>query len=420
MNTRSFDGRALSSPWVFAAALSIRLLIIGLTPSSNTMADLVMYRDTGQLVAHGVNPYDPLDQIALRDRIRAADAPFNAAAASATSWNYYASGNLPLSALLFGAIETVAPGRPAAYRVTFAVLDSLLAVCLVVYARRFWRGRVPSWLVLGIGTASPVLLYWGAILPEDKGTQTLLMIGALYFAQRRALWPAAMCLGASVAFKGLGAFIAPFCLLPFWQGDRPGDTRPVRAAAFVLLSAACCLVFFLPYVPDVITVILRRASHSVSSLPRGASIWRALYVSTTSQWTIVRDAFVAGFIALNVYGAATRRFSPAVLTASVVLLGTAILMLDASLDRLNIGLVVAIVLVGQQSASAAAWLGGYYCVGGYLLLFSVVALKAFTKTQIEMQFLDSLFSLAFVLAYCGVLAALLRRGHPAPSGPLAV
>ena len=35
------------------------------------------------------------------------------------------------------------------------------------------------------------------------------------------------------------------------------------------------------------------------------------------------------------------------------------------------------------------------------LLFSVVALKAFTKTQIEMQFLDSLFSLAFVLATFG-------------------
>jgi hypothetical protein len=123
----------------FLIALFVRVCIIYFTPQANKLTDLLIYRDTGQLVVNGINPYDYNDQKEYRNYLRTDSVAFNEyTSKDQDSWNYFAGSNLPLATLFFGGIEYFFPFS-GAYRYIFAFFDSLLAVLVMAVVLNKWK-----------------------------------------------------------------------------------------------------------------------------------------------------------------------------------------------------------------------------------------------------------------------------------------
>jgi hypothetical protein len=92
----------------FFLAFFIRSFLIYFTPEKNNMIDLCIYRDTGQLVVNGINPYNYLDQKELRSKLRKDSESYHEhTCQNQDRWNSYAGANLPMASLLFGGIEYI-------------------------------------------------------------------------------------------------------------------------------------------------------------------------------------------------------------------------------------------------------------------------------------------------------------------------
>src|SRR5215475_14547344 len=88
----------------FVALVVIQWKLIQLSPHFSSSADLKIYREVGQLVVNGIDPYDFQTNEELRNRLRL-DAYGFALKDNPAAYNYYVSGNLPGSTLLYGLIE---------------------------------------------------------------------------------------------------------------------------------------------------------------------------------------------------------------------------------------------------------------------------------------------------------------------------
>ena len=200
---------------VFCMSVIGRLAIIAVTQKMDYDIDLCIYVSGGQLITFGVNPYDHNDGINIRQELKEKFAIYCPQIFTTQErWDYYASSNLPLTLMMFGAIDHFFPGNHRAYRVVFVFIDSLLSAFIVLFVFSVWRLKTSILnlaLSAGLGMSSPILLWWGTAMPEDKGTQILLMLLALLYAKERKLLLSAVFLSGAIAFKGLGVFIAPLC-----------------------------------------------------------------------------------------------------------------------------------------------------------------------------------------------------------------
>ena len=220
------SNRALATLTVVSFLLAAvgRFAFIGFTPMSESFIDLVIYMSGGRIVSHGLNPYDSTEGSEFRRKLRAEYAQAQPwLTETQERFDFYASGNLPLNLMFFGAIDHFLPGNPYAYRAAFALADSLLSALVVCFVFRVWR-VAPSvanlLLAAGLGVFSPILFFCGVLQPEDKGLEILLLLSAVCFAWLRRWVLSAFLLAASIAYKGVGVFIAPLCL--WYAAARPG------------------------------------------------------------------------------------------------------------------------------------------------------------------------------------------------------
>jgi hypothetical protein len=400
---------------VFVVSLSIRYLITVLTPEQNAWIDLSIYIDGGQLVAHGVNPYDFNDEPLLRDSLRTDSIAFNYyVAESQDRWNFYAGSNLPLTLLYFGAIELIAQGDPFIYRVVFAVMDSILSVVLTMFILNYWvTSEKNKFLVaIGLGVLSPILLSAGTFLPEDKGVQILLMVGALYFSKKKQFFLATLLLGWSVAYKGLGVFIAPFCLYQYLGEIKRSEIfSPIvlkRAVLFTLAALVFALQPFIIYLSDISDMMkLRLSQNLVLEVAQHSSIWVFTHVLFPKSWMDVRFLFSLFFISINLIGILRGKLGPNIVTASLLIWFTVIMMLSGSVDRLNMAMAVTLVLLGVTHTKGSIFLTMYYVFAGVMSL-AYVAMIFQGKYALPAGFgtdtIASPFCLGFVLMYTGILA----------------
>jgi len=398
---------------LFIISFLVRLTAIHDTPQMDKWIDLAIYMDGGQLIVNGVNPYNFLDDMELRDSLRTDTIAYNYFVDETQDrWNFYASGNLPLSLLYFGAIETITQGDAFGYRVAFALADSLLAVMIAVFILHFWQvknRKILYPLIIGLGFLSPVLLYHGSLLPEDKGLQILFMISALYFSEKKYLVPGALFLGWSIAFKGLGVFIAPLCLY-FFMSERTSSADQIRrpdfqrAALFIVATTIFCLQPFLLYLPEVFDMMLNRLDQNLNAtIPTHSSIWRLIYHAAPDSWQTIKLIATVIFIVINVVGLLRKRFGLSILTASLLLWFVDISLLAGSLDRMNIGFLTAVLLMGVTHRNAALLLSAFYIFAGSIVFFSGYV-YVHKLASLDPEIIDSAFGLMFVLLYVILLA----------------
>jgi len=333
--------------------LALCLVVIAVTRSAiifgsdYTGVDLTIYREAGQLMVNGLNPYDFTSHQNTRNAL-ASDYGIGL-----DEYNYYVSGNLPASTALYGLIEWLADGNSKWWRLALALGD--IFACLAAFFL-FRRAGVPLDTFSMQTTFSLAMVYypsviqWGTIHTEDKQFQTALMLllaGLVVRSVSKAPVIAAMAIGTvgslGILFKALAIFLVPPALNYF-------RARPHRefmlALTFAALVAACCLLYF---GTAFISLMGARAMAGSS----------ALAASHGSPWVLlpaVAAQYLRPFLCLVLLAGAwvawrRRKIDLLNLCAAACVIFTCLWITHGSMDRMNIAMIFAMMSIATVSVS---------------------------------------------------------------------
>jgi hypothetical protein len=147
-----------------------RLTIVVATPDRDRNPDLSIYREVGELTVHGVDPYNFNDQKELREKLRSnkigAEERF-----ILDNYDYYVSGNLPGSTVLYALIELVSQGNPKVWRVFLIAGDISIALAAFFFLRCAGQKLITAGHQIAFFVSAavwPSLIEWGTFWPEEK------------------------------------------------------------------------------------------------------------------------------------------------------------------------------------------------------------------------------------------------------------
>ena len=413
---------------VFLLALMVRLVGVLATPGSNYHnTDLEIYRLGGALIREGINPYLWEEGIETREALRQSTVS-EWLRADQPTWDYFVSSNLPFNILVYGAIDGIS-SHPLWYRTVFAVADSVVSVLILCFVLLHWPVRslkAGVGFALAIGALSPLFLVWGVQWPEDKGIQILLMLVAMLAlkSKERRLWlllsPCA--LGLSVAFKGLGIFLLPWGVFKVWQGSRE---RVKDLFVFALLFTAFSAVWALPFLPEVLDMVRSRLANNVIEAPGHASIWAWISSVLPRAWLWLRYLLIGALCGLTGWGLKRRAVDVELASITFLLVFVDVLLTQGSLDRMNIGLILSLLVMGQYSGASRLLLTVAYSAIG---LFAAMAALANSPIGFR-RFVDDfvyqgtethagIFVMIYILIFVTLLAKQALTPKPLGTEPL--
>ncbi len=367
---------------LFCFMFSLRLLIILWQPMSDKYYsdksyDISEFFHGGQLINHGINPYNWNDNPQERYKLHMESFPNDPMIpTSQEQWNFQTSANLPLTLIFDAALDKLFPNNPFIFRIAFAIADSLAGVFIFLYIIRYWE-IVPNFKnkLFILGLCCPLIfLYEGTVWGEDKGVQILLMLMAIYYSRSSnkmiRLYLSPIFLGMSVAFKAIGIFIAPICL--YYVFIEKNNAKTKNVLNYLMISLSIVLISLTPFFPDEFTMIKVRLSKglSCSEGPFSASMWRIFCELTPTLWLQIKLFFSLFFMGLILYGFVRRIFSLEIITASLLLLFVVVLLIDGGMDRYNMAVLTSLVIMGHKNLTYVFWLGWYYILGGAFLFFT--------------------------------------------------
>jgi hypothetical protein len=423
--------------YTFGLALAVRVALILASPRVNYQnTDFEIYREGGRLVSAGINPYDPGDGVRLRQTLREQSVSPTLRITGDLRmtpqewWDYIVVANPPLSLLFYGAIDMVSH-HPIWWRLVFAVMDSSCAALVMFVVLRHWPDAGPREAVafgFALCAGSLVMLQWGTHSPQDKGTELLLMAGALAasLSERRRYWlfAASILVGLAVAFKILGVFLIPYGLYRIARQQRPNRLRDM--AIFCGIVMAVTAATYVPYLPQAISTMTTRLANDIIVRPTHASplIWvgssagtLAAYSQLAQRAQVVR--VIAGTVLLVTLatGLMRRSISPEAATASLLVTFVTLVLLSGSLDRMNIGFVMAILLIGMLYR-VARWVA----TALYVALGTVSITLGFSLSLIEERAESIIVAAGCVMLFgwlIGLASGLVGGIAPAALAPVA-
>jgi len=270
------------------------------------------------------------------------------------------------------------------HRYSYAFLDSILSALIVWFVIRHWHpaagalsylltslGMMPSASLLAarlaigvtLGCFSPVLLKYGGALPEDKGVQILLMLVTLacYLSDREGIWywGGAVFLGLSIAFKGLGIFLAPLFASRFLKSGTRSSIRPL---VFALVVAGVVVAWLPPFWPGVAEMVKTRLLLASRSQPQHSSIWVFPHIYFPWAWEALRFGTVLVMCGVSFAGYWRKRIDIEFLCTTFLFVFVSVWLINGSMDRQNIGLLPALLVLGTRGINVAL-----ICMAPYLL-----------------------------------------------------
>jgi hypothetical protein len=387
---------------VFLLAFFGRMALIYIHRAENANIDLSIYRETGRLVNSGVNPYDYSDQKDLRNSLRTDGFAYDEyVSQNQDAWDYYTSSNLPLSTFYYAFIDKLS-GHPLMFRIIFALLDSLLGVVVALFLLKYLDPEIkwPNLLIVTVAAAfSPTLLLHGTVIPEDKGVQTLLMLSSLYLAKERKIIPSAVLLGFSVAFKGLGVFIYP--LAAYLITGEPSNIFKLKtdqvkkALIFTLIFIISAGIWFLPYMPGILEMMKGRISGNMGAgvEPGHASIWTVVFNRFPERWKDIKNITMLFFSAAWIWFFVIKKLNIGAICLYLLVLFVDVMLLQGSLDRMNIGIIVSMVafcLIDKEFSKILIW----YTVISGLLFFTMPVLRNYSNLT-----RDASYTIAYLVIF---------------------
>ncbi len=403
---------------VFVVSFFVRIVCINYTPQSNSFSDISCLVNGGQMISHGINPYDFDENTGLRQALREDDTAYNAWLCSTQElWNYHSANNLPFNLIFNGFLDYFFDGNVYYFRYAYAFLDSCIGFLTALFF--FQLLRLPlTWVstlfVALVGGLSPSLLLNGTLIPEDKGFQILLILLALWFSISRRFFLACLFLSFSIGFKAIGAVVAPICLLYYvlsldgfqkiedWKRvvaelfSRPVNLK--KTVLYTLVTLGLFLAIYLPYASDFSRIMSQRLLYDIDNNPNHASLWLIFFNLFPEDWQTIRT------VALSVTSVVlVALFLSNLIPVDIFLISLLVLFLcgalvTGSLDRTNMAMQPAILFMALRWRKESMLLGWYYAVGG-ALMFLPVAYKHFIDDTIEYAFFSSLFVLGYCLVF---------------------
>jgi len=378
-----------------------RLGLILITPEQNNHIDLSIYREVGQLVNNGIDPYDFSAQHHLRERLRTDGAGAVAwVAANRENYNYLVSSNLPLSTLLYGRIEFITGGSPLLWRVVFILGDISIALCAFLFLLRAGLSLDSNKIKLAFAGAVlfyPSLLLWGTVIPEEKQFQTALMLllAALLLSASRAerAFLSASAIGAvsglGILFKALSGALLPLVIK--FLAERSKREAVGCLIGFVVVVLLASVTFSGSFIP----LILHRAYAGSTSLPGHSSPWILL----PSEYAVfyVRPLILFAAMTISTVALIKRKIDLLNFLAAAVLCFLCLWITVGSMDRMNITMMFALMCLATLSVDlwcnlvmanvlvqAGVYLGG---------------LGSFGASAVTLAFCDAVVTVFFLTSY---------------------
>lgn len=414
---------------VFVLSLGTRLLVLFAVYSPTPQIDASIYISVGQLVAHGIDPYDYSDGLEEREKLQAENPIDWLRDGGKERWNYYVSGNLPLTSLYFGLIEKIHVGNIVLFhRLVYAVVDSIASLLIFILCWRHWprtnavSGSKQSerrfYSAIALGSVSPLFVFWGTVFAEDKGLQTLFMVGTMLCLlsgrKLNELLGAAL-LGMSIAFKALGIFLVPIYFTVLKQ--RYNKYKPGIAAC--LIAGLVVLVCFAPFSVNYAKVMAGRV-YGNSGIGAGHhSPWVAVELLLPAFYAaMLRYASVVLFAAVLSWSYLHRRLDSFTFWAGALFIFVALFLVSTGLDRVGIAVIVSICAIGVNNPS-----DGERLAIAQAIIFAPIWLIKALNFQVEgFELANAILALIFVLYFVQVLAKRLfanwRDGLPSECGKL--
>lgn len=379
-----------------------RIAVILATPRTADFMDPRIYQGAGQTVLAGVNPYDFAAKQPLRESLRARMTAPGTESFTGTqaAWDYYVSGNPPLSTALYVLFEFIAHGSRLAWRFLLILGDVALFLGLVALLRTVNAGVERTGTQIAafcLAVVNPVLILSGCVIPEEKQFQTALMLYASSLLLSpapmpvpRALWSGVMC-SLSVLFKALGVF-----LLPLWLArvQRDGRRFALWSVLGGLLPAAASLAMFGHYFIGAMTA--RGIQNSIQG-PEHASPW-VLLPLVGHAYLSAKILVVGGICALLLWLLLKRRMDVLNFCAGLSVAFVCLWLDKGSMNRMNISIVFAVAALASLSRPAFV----YFSIGLAAVSAAAYAL-GLGALKVHPDSVDSLLVLLFALAYLVVL-----------------
>lgn len=388
----------------FLVALIVRLYIVYSSVSHTEYIDLNIYRDGGQLINNGINPYDYKDGVEIRNQLRLDKFSFTSwVSETQERWDFYASGNLPLSLYFYAFIDKVSGGSALVYRLFFALTDSILsaliALMLITYGN-FKKSTFNLFFILGLGALSPCLILWGTVVPEDKGMQILLMLLAIYYAKEKNWMLSSILLGFSIAFKGLGVFVLPICL--FFIAEEPKNILKIKwpiikkSLQYLVLTFISAMVWVFPFVVDIYAMTKKRMAMNMGSevIPEHGSIWKLLMDFSPNNWGIMKDGIIVFLLLLWGWGLLRGKVNLIGFSLFILVFFVDILLVAGSMDRMNIGLIVSIVCFYFIDVKYAKILTVYTIFGGLFFYMTLLRVRGINEV------VDTKYLTGYLVLFC--------------------
>jgi hypothetical protein len=409
----------LFGPWkpAFFIPLVILTILISrgaviLTSHDDAQMDLSIYQEVGELVVHGIDPYDHRTNVELRTALRLND--YGAAdwvKQNAVLYDYYVSSNLPGSTALYGLLERMSQGNPKIWRLALASGDILIALAAFFLLHR--AGVTLDTLGKQITFSLAAIYYpsnieWGLLIAEDKQIQTALMLllAGLLVARPVACAPlnaaAIGSIGAlSLFFKAFGVFLAPVALSYFFRAPRREVALALCAAAITVLPF--CLRFDLSFV----RLMLDRVAHgsAASTTALHGSPWQLI------PFAAVYYARPLLCVALSLYVVIAwvrGTLDVLICSAAIGVICACLWMVGGSMDRMNIAMMFAMFCAATVSIRFWRNLVLFNFIAQTLIYTTVIARTRWLNF-VDAETPDAIATAIFVTSYFALLACSIAR-----------
>src|SRR5262249_10418924 len=409
-------GRIAPRNFLLLAATALivsRAVIIVATPAQNNNIDLSIYREAGQLVLAGVDPYAFQAQPNLGEKFRTdGRGAVRWVAEDVNRYNYYVSSNLPGSTLLYAAVERLSRGSPLGWRIAFMLGDLLMLLSAYFFFMRSeapFNEPLPRLAFVALFLAYPSLLIWGTVLPEDKQFQTalLLMLAALVVAPsasgRKLVNGAAIggVAAVGIPFQALGAVRLPLA-------GRYLIRRPIRETAAALATfSAVALGLVWPFSGAFIDLIANRAYAGSTSAPGHASPWTLLPSFMPLQY--LRPAITLAAVCICLIAYCKGKIDLLNCLAGCLVAVVCIWITTGSMDRMNIAMIFALVCLATVSSKLWPRLIFANAVAQALIYPAGIVLNHATAETLEAC--DAWATALFLVLYFGSILVLAPAGH---------
>lgn len=394
--------------------------ISGSRSTGDTHIDLSIYREVGELVVNGIDPYDVTSRLAERDALRQNNTgavPW--VAETRERYDHYVGANLPASTALYGLLEYLTGDEPRLWRFALIAGDISIALAAFFFLRRAGVAldSLAQQATFSLAVVYyPSLIQWGTIGPEDKQFQTALMlllaghlIGKPWSTGADYLKASAIGVVGivSVLFKAVGIFLLPVGLRYFYR--RPPAEFLVALLAGLFVTLPFLFLFDMTFISN----ILGRAASG--SAPPGAngihgSPWALIPGSLPA---VIRPLSCAGLLLLSCVAYLKGKIDLLNLCAAASVIFLCLWIVTGSMDRMNIAMMFALMCLA--TISRAAWHGlTLFNFVAQLVIYIPVFARARWLAHFDIETPDAIATLIFLISYFGVLFFLI----PAPPGSL--